>query len=79
MTELNGQYVRVGYRRVALLFDLANGHAFGKKDIGVGYVWVFPSYQDAMRHRRIQHRKKRNARLSMPVVVDIRNNKRLGL
>lgn len=66
--ELNagpGKYVRVNWDEAYILWDKDNGSQQGN----VGYIWVFPTKQDAEEHRKEQHSKKYNARLSGPMVV----------
>ncbi len=63
-------YVSCGYRRIYIMWDLDNGHAWSKRDNGKGYVWIFQNYKDAMQHRRKQHKNKRYAGLSMPIRID---------
>lgn len=63
-------YIQCGWRRAWILWDLDNGHAQTERDNGKGYMWVFSSYKEAMNHRRNQHKKEGNARLSIPVKIE---------
>jgi hypothetical protein len=54
-------------RQVWIMWDLSNGHTKRRC-----YLWIFPSRQDALEHRRKQHRGKFHARLSMPQKSHVR-------
>lgn len=69
MTHEN--YIKVGYRRFWVMFDLDNGHQWNSRDIGKGYIWVFESRKKALAHRKAQHSNRDNARLSYPKFVKI--------
>lgn len=60
-----GKYVQVNWDEAYVLWDKDNGSQPGN----VGYIWVFPTKRDAEEHRKQQHSKKYNARLSGPMVV----------
>lgn len=66
----NPNYVKCGHRRAWLMWDMDNGHSQNNRDTGKGYVWVFSSYKEAMAHRKEQHTRPFNARLSMPFKVE---------
>lgn len=59
-------YLSCGYRQAWIMWDLDNGHAYDKKDIGKGYIWVFSTKKEALEHRKKQHSNPDFARLSMP-------------
>lgn len=68
-------YIQVDWNRFWFMVDLDNGHRSGKPWEGIGYVWVFKTKKEAMAHRSKQHKKKTNARLSLPVRVDFQQNR----
>ena len=72
MTEIgiSEHYIRCGWRRAWIMWDLDNGHAWDKQDPGKGYMWVFPTRKEALMHRRKQHKKKFGAELSMPFKIE---------
>lgn len=47
-----------------IMVDLNNGHPGGRT-----YFWAFPTRKQAMDHRKEQHSKPLNARLSMPIKI----------
>lgn len=61
-------YVKCGYRKAWVMFDLDNGHD-GKYP--KGYCWVFKTKREAIEHRRKQHNKEFGARLSVPILVKL--------
>lgn len=65
-----GEYVRCGWRRAWLMWDMDNGHAWHHGDAGKGYLWVFSTRQEALAHRKQQHAKPDAVRLSMPFKVE---------
>jgi hypothetical protein len=52
------------------MWDMDNGHAWGKTDAGKGYLWVFSTRKDAIAHRKMQHAKRHGAKLSMPFKIE---------
>ena len=60
--------VATKWNRIWILFDLSNGHAGGKT-----YFWVFGTKAEALEHRKKQHKKKKNARLSYPVKIEFKS------
>lgn len=66
----NDNYVTCGWRRAWIMWDLANGHACSKNDPGKGYMWVFKTRREALEHRKLQHCKPLNARLSYPFKIE---------
>lgn len=69
MTKL-GEYAQCGWRRAWIMWDLDNGHAHNQNDPGRGYLWVFKTKSDALKHRKKQHAKKLCARLSKPFKIE---------
>lgn len=63
-------YIKVGWRRAWILWDLDNGHAKNQKDNGEGYFWVFTSRQEALNHKKYQYKLKNHARLSQPIKIE---------
>ena len=63
------QYVTCGYRQAWICFDLVNGHYWNQNDPGKGYMWVFKTRQEALAHRRAQHKMKHGAQLSYPTKI----------
>lgn len=63
-------YVACGWRVAWIMWDLGNGHSWGKRDPGKGYMWVFRTRKDAIEHRRKTHRRKRSVRLSRPFKIE---------
>ena len=75
MSKYVGNYVQCGYRRAWIMWDLGNGHAWGKNDAGKGYMWIFKTRSAALKHRKEQHKNPSHVRLSYPVKIDgDRNN-----
>lgn len=68
------EYVQCGWRQAWVMWDMDNGHAWGKKDAGKGYMWVFSTRKAALLHRKRQHAKLHSARLSMPFKISGRGN-----
>ncbi len=64
------QYVRCGWRRAWIIWDMDNGHAWSKNDSGKGYMWVFSTRKKALLHRKTQHAKNNSARLSVPFKIE---------
>lgn len=67
---MSANYVKCGWRRAWIMWDLDNGHAWSTRDNGHGYLWVFTTRKEAIQHRRKQHLKRFGARLSMPVKIE---------
>lgn len=67
-------YVRCGFRSAWIMFDLENGHAWGKNDSGKGYIWIFSTRKEALEHRRKQHKDPSHVRLSYPVHIKMNRN-----
>ncbi len=65
-----GIYIQCGFRRAWAMWDLDNGHAHGKNDSGKGYLWVFKTRKEALKHRREQHKFEECARLSKPFKIE---------
>ena len=66
---MSENYVRVGFRRAWCMWDLDNGHAYGERDPGKGYIWLFATKKEALDHRKKQHQKKFGASLSLPFLI----------
>ena len=63
-------YIQCGWQRAWVMWDLDNGHAHGKNDPGKGYMWIFETRKEALIHRKLQHKIKFGARLSMPFKIE---------
>lgn len=68
--KISENYVKCGWRKAWIMFDLENGHARHKNDPGKGYIWIFESRSKALKHRKQQHKNPRHVRLSYPVKVE---------
>ena len=64
---LTPKYVECGYKKAWVLFDLDNGHSYGKNDAGKGYMWVFSTKKQALDHKRSQKSLPNSAKLSKPI------------
>lgn len=59
-----GTYCPASYGKAWVCWDLDNGHSNSK-----GYLWVFPTRNEALTHRKQQHKEKFGARLSPPMRI----------
>ena len=64
------EYVPTGWRRAWIMFDLDNGHSWGKNDPGKGYIWVFRTKREALAHKKYQNTREFAAKLSPPIKVE---------
>lgn len=67
-------YVRCGFRSAWIMFDLENGHSCGKNDSGKGYIWIFSTRKEALKHRKNQHDNPSYVKLSYPIHVKMNRN-----
>jgi len=63
------KYIETPYKKFWVLFDLDNGHKWGKNDAGKGYAWIFSTKKEAIQHKRNWPAPK-YARLSKPIKVE---------
>lgn len=63
-------YIRTGYRKTWICFDLDNGHSYGKNNAGKGYVWIFSTRKEARGHCKKQRKMKFAAKLSQPIKIE---------
>lgn len=63
-------YIKTAWRRAWIMWDLDNGHAWGKNDSGKGYMWVFPTKKEALAHKKEQSARKHGAKLSAPFKIE---------